>query len=92
MPFEKWESGDDLFESIDKEHDIIDRDLRLWVEECDHMQGVQIFTGVDDAWGGFASSYVEKIRDEYGKIALWVWGLEEGENGPRVGFPKAHVY
>ncbi|MCJ1358797.1 MAG: mtDNA inheritance, partitioning of the mitochondrial organelle [Icmadophila ericetorum] len=78
MPFEKYESGDDLFDSLDKEHDLLDRDLRLWAEECDQMQGMQIFMGADDAWGGFAARYVERIRDEYGKVGLWVWGLEGG--------------
>ncbi|MCJ1394465.1 mtDNA inheritance, partitioning of the mitochondrial organelle [Xylographa bjoerkii] len=78
QPFENYTSGDELFESLDKEHDLLDRDLRLWVEECDQMQGVQVFTGSDDAWGGFASRYVERLRDEYGKVGIWVWGIEGG--------------
>ncbi|MCJ1479093.1 mtDNA inheritance, partitioning of the mitochondrial organelle [Lambiella insularis] len=47
------------------------------------MQGVQIFTGADDAWGGFASRYVERLRDEYGKVGIWVWGLEESDKEGR---------
>lgn len=88
MPFEKYESGDDLFDSLDKEHDLLDRDLRLWAEECDQMQGMQIFTGADDAWGGFAARYAERIRDEYGKVGLWVWGLEGGLPGQNVALEK----
>ena len=84
MPFEKWESGDDLFNSLDKEHDLLDRDLRLWAEECDRMQGIQMFTGADDAWGGFAARYVERVGDEFGKLGIWVWGLEEGQRSQRV--------
>lgn len=57
--------------------DLLDRDVRVWAEECDQMQGFQIFTGGDDAWGGFASKYVECLRDEYGKIPIWTWGVEE---------------
>ena len=41
------------------------------------MQGVQIWTGADDAWGGFAGRYVEALRDEMGKQAIWAWGVEE---------------
>jgi hypothetical protein len=78
QPFENYTSGDELFDSLDKEHDLLDRDLRLWAEESDHMQGVQLFTGVDDAWGGFAARYVERIRDEFGKGSIWVWGIEGG--------------
>ena len=85
MPFETWTAGEDLFASLDKEHDILDRDLRPFVEEADHMQAVQVITSVDDAWGGFTATYVDRIRDEYGKTALWVWGLEDDiRNIPRV--------
>lgn len=40
------------------------------------MQGIQVFTTIDDAWGGFASSYLEALRDEYPKQCIWVWGLQ----------------
>ncbi|KAK3692220.1 tubulin nucleotide-binding domain-like protein, partial [Podospora appendiculata] len=81
MPFERWGSGEDLFSSLDKEHDVIDRDLRAFVEEADQMQGIQIMTGLDDAWGGFASVYAERLRDEYGKTPLWVWGVQDSFRG-----------
>lgn len=41
------------------------------------MQGIQVWTGADDAWGGFAARYVEALRDEMGKMAVWAWGIEE---------------
>ncbi|KAH8731653.1 tubulin domain-containing protein [Phaeosphaeriaceae sp. PMI808] len=81
-PFEKWEVGMELFEKLEREVDLVDRDLRPFVEECDGIQGLQIFTGVDDAWGGWASGWLERLRDEYGKLSIWVWGL--GEHGTRV--------
>ncbi|KAL8789968.1 MAG: hypothetical protein Q9213_000854 [Squamulea squamosa] len=77
VPFEKWDSGEELFSKLDKDHDLLDRDVRPWVEECDQMQAIQIFASADDAWGGFASKYVESLRDEYGKTQLWFWGLED---------------
>ncbi len=69
--------GNELFETLDKDHDIVDRDWRPFVEECDQMQGIQVFTTIDDAWGGFASSYIETLRDEYPKQCIWVWGLQD---------------
>lgn len=85
LPFEKWETGEDLFESLDREVDLLDRDLRPWLEECDLLQGLQIFTGADDAWGGFGSQYIERVRDEVGaKVGTWVWGFEEGGRRERV--------
>jgi hypothetical protein len=40
------------------------------------MQGIVMIAGIDDAWGGFAARYAERLRDEIGKGVLWVWGLD----------------
>lgn len=77
---EKFEVGEEDFKRLDREHDILDRDLRPFVEECDQMQGLQIVADVDDVWGGFAGCYAEKIVDEYGKIPVWTWALEDGRS------------
>ncbi|QSZ30556.1 hypothetical protein DSL72_000112 [Monilinia vaccinii-corymbosi] len=77
MPFENWDAGEELFSSLDKEHDLLDRDLRPFAEEADHLQAIQIMGGIDDAWGGFAARYMDRLRDEYGKTAVWFWGLED---------------
>ncbi|KAH7044656.1 tubulin domain-containing protein [Macrophomina phaseolina] len=82
-PFEAWGMGDELFANLDREHDLLDRDLRPFVEESDQLQGLQIMSSVDDAWGGFAARYVERLRDEFGKLPVWVWGLEEEEKKTR---------
>ena len=76
MPFERFETGGELFNSLDKEHEIVDRDWRPFVEECDRMEGIQVFASLDDAWGGFAAQYVEALRDEYPKACIWTWGLQ----------------
>lgn len=81
VPFERWDTGEELFAGLDRDQDIVDRDLRPFAEEADQMQGIQVITTLDDAWGGFASKYVERLRDEYGKIAIWVWGLQGGWQG-----------
>ncbi|KAL1838142.1 hypothetical protein VTJ49DRAFT_2993 [Mycothermus thermophilus] len=80
-----FSAGEELFAALDKDEnhggggELLDRDLRPFAEEADHMQGVQVFAGMDDAWGGFAARYVERIRDEFGsKAEVWVWGLQQG--------------
>ncbi|KAJ5901574.1 hypothetical protein N7495_002102 [Penicillium taxi] len=78
MPFEDWNIGEELFNDLDKEHDLLDRDVRPFAEECDQMRALQIFTGADDAWGGFSSRYIDRLRDEYGKKSIWVWAIEDG--------------
>lgn len=86
MPFENWEVGMELFEKLEREVDLVDRDLRPFIEECDGIQGIQIFTGVDDAWGGWASGWLERLRDEYGKLSIWTWGL--GDQGANPAVPR----
>ena len=85
MPFEDFNNGEELFSNIDREEDLLDRDLRPWAEECDQLQGIQIWASADDAWGGFGSRYAERLRDEFGKIGLWAWSAEEGKHkGPKA--------
>lgn len=81
LPFESYDVGIDLFEKLEREVDLVDKDLRPFIEECDGLQGLQIFTGVDGAWGGWTSGWLERLRDEYGKKSIWVWGLgDQGAN------------
>lgn len=84
MPFKGFGLGKDLFHQLDKEHELLDRDFRLFAEECDQMQGVQVMMPADDAWGGFGSEYIAALRDEYSKVAIVTWGLEGGDKVPRV--------
>ena len=81
MPFERWSNGEELFANLDREHDLLDRDLRPWLEECDQLQGIQVFTGTDDAWGGFAAGYLERLADELGKGSRWIFGLQQSGQG-----------
>ncbi|KAK5684944.1 mtDNA inheritance, partitioning of the mitochondrial organelle [Elasticomyces elasticus] len=83
MPFEHFATGEELFRDLDREHDLLDRDLRPWLEECDHLQALQILTGTDDAWGGFAARYLERINDEMGKGCRWVFGLQDSQRTTR---------
>lgn len=74
--FNTYADGHSLFDSLNTQEDIFDRDLRLWIEECDSLQAIQVFVGADDAWAGFTSAYVQDIRDQVGKGSIWVWGLD----------------
>jgi hypothetical protein len=86
MPFEKWDVGAELFEKLERDVDLVDRDLRPFLEECDGVQGLQIMTGVDDAWGGWACGWLERLRDDYGKMSIWTWGL--GDQGANTAVPR----
>ena len=89
MPFEKWEVGMELFGKLEREVDLVDRDLRPFIEECDQIQALQMITGVDDAWGGWASGWLERMRDEYGKMSIWTWGL--GDEGVKTSVSRVSL-
>jgi hypothetical protein len=93
MPFEQWSKGEELFCNLDREYDLLDRDLRPFLEECDQLQGIQILSGIDDAWGGFASKYLERITDELGKGSRWIFGLQHTQRTTRdrYGLQLANV-
>ncbi|KAF2011099.1 tubulin nucleotide-binding domain-like protein [Aaosphaeria arxii CBS 175.79] len=86
LPFESYDVGFDLFEKLEREIDLVDADLRPFIEECDGLQGIQIMTGIDGAWGGWTSGWLERLRDEYGKKSIWVWGL--GDQGANTAYPR----
>lgn len=92
MPFEDWDVGGELFNDLDKEHDLLDRDLRPFAEECDQMRAIQLFAGSDDAWGGFAARYIDRLRDEYGKKSIWIWAIEDGTRVQRVSLDIHYNY
>ncbi|PHH58770.1 hypothetical protein CDD81_4594 [Ophiocordyceps australis] len=72
---DRFAAGSHLFSSLNAEHDLVDRDWRPFVEECDLLQGAQVMTTLDDAWSGFSASYLEALRDEHPKMSIWVWAL-----------------
>ena len=59
------------------------------MEECDGLQGLQVVTGVDDAWGGWAARWMERLRDEFRKSGIWVWGV--GGQGASPGVSRVSV-
>lgn len=79
-PFDRFAAGSELFNTLEKDEDMVDRDFRPFAEECDRMQGVQLFATLDDAWGGFAGRYLSSLRDEYPKTCIWLWGLTSPMN------------
>ncbi|KKA30352.1 hypothetical protein TD95_001040 [Thielaviopsis punctulata] len=69
-----WARGTQLFHTLDAAHDLLDRDLRPLAEEADCLQAVQVVAALDDVWAPFAAAYVERLRDDFGKTCVLVWG------------------
>jgi Tubulin domain len=47
------------------------------------LQALQLFTSLNDSWGGFSSAYAETLHDEFPKTCLWVWGIADTPGAPQ---------
>ncbi|KAF9209883.1 mtDNA inheritance, partitioning of the mitochondrial organelle [Haplosporangium sp. Z 27] len=79
MPFDVFSYGRAAFIETEKEKDSYDENLRLFMEECDQLQGFQVLVDVLDGWGGFATSFLERLREDYPKSALITYGLSDSQ-------------
>ncbi|KAF8986179.1 mtDNA inheritance, partitioning of the mitochondrial organelle [Entomortierella lignicola] len=79
MPFDVFSYGRAAFIETEKEKDSYDENLRLFMEECDQLQGFQVLVDVLDGWGGFATSFLEQLREDYPKSALITYGLSDSQ-------------
>lgn len=52
--------------------------LNFFVEECDSLQGFQIFVNTSDAWSKIAVDYIDMIKDEIGpKNVILTFGMDQ---------------
>ncbi|KAI7862279.1 tubulin domain-containing protein [Spinellus fusiger] len=76
-PFDTYNGGRQAYIDNEKETAIFEDNFRFFLEECDQLQGFQLFTGVDNAMGGFAQGLLDDIRDECPKAAILTYGLSD---------------
>ncbi|KAG0200739.1 mtDNA inheritance, partitioning of the mitochondrial organelle [Mortierella sp. GBA30] len=81
MPFDVFSYGRTAFVETEKEKDSYDENLRLFTEECDQLQGFQVLADVLDGWGGFATSYLEQLREDFPKATVLTYGLSDEKMG-----------
>ncbi|CDR39938.1 CYFA0S04e00716g1_1 [Cyberlindnera fabianii] len=54
---------------------------RVALEECDLVNGLNVVSEIDSAWGGFSSELLSELRDDYNpKTSIFTWGLYDGRN------------
>ncbi|KAG0339502.1 mtDNA inheritance, partitioning of the mitochondrial organelle, partial [Podila humilis] len=81
MPFDVFSYGRYAFLETEKEQDSYDENFRLFAEECDQLQGFQVLADVLDGWGGFATSYLEQLKEDYPKATVVTYGLSDDKMG-----------
>lgn len=56
--------------------EFMEENYRTMLEECDLINGINIISEVDSAWGGFSGELLDDLRDNYNpKNDIVVWGL-----------------
>ncbi|OUM69245.1 hypothetical protein PIROE2DRAFT_2954, partial [Piromyces sp. E2] len=79
-PFGSFSCGEELYTSGSYGEKLFDDNLRFFLEDCDQLQGFQIFCETNSAFSGFASKLVEEINDEFGHHTVLIYGIENKDN------------
>jgi hypothetical protein len=95
--FDFWTNGAQIFASTDggeggangavgtyfqEKSEILDR-LRFFLEECDHLTGVQSFCDTDNGFGGFAKGLLQNFRDDCPKLPVVTFGMSSAHLRPK---------
>ncbi|ORX47832.1 tubulin nucleotide-binding domain-like protein [Piromyces finnis] len=79
-PFGSFSCGEELYTTGYYGEKIFDDNLRFFLEDCDQLQGFQIFCETNSAFSGFASKLVEEINDEFGHHTVLIYGVDNKED------------
>ncbi|KAI9319976.1 tubulin domain-containing protein, partial [Dichotomocladium elegans] len=75
-PYDAYTVGRQSYAEYERETETFEDNFRRFTEECDNLQGFQIFTDVDDAFGGFTEGMMHDIRDDFAKTPVMIYGLQ----------------
>ncbi|EDX03099.1 protein misato [Drosophila yakuba] len=64
-----YSAGTELWQEVSFNEEFCDR-IRLYVEECDGLQGFQVLFDIDDGFGGLAGKCLEHLNDEYSRASF----------------------
>ncbi|KAK6923006.1 DML1/Misato, tubulin domain [Dillenia turbinata] len=70
--FDNYGIGRDAFSGCVRGEDMNER-LRFFVEECDHIQGIQFIVDDSGGFSGLAADYLENIADEYSNTPVLLY-------------------
>ncbi|XP_046849669.1 protein misato homolog 1-like isoform X1 [Xenia sp. Carnegie-2017] len=64
--FDAFAVGENLFSSLKFRNEVEDK-IHYFAEECDQLQGFQIFSHVNDGFGGLTSCLMQELCDDFEK-------------------------
>ncbi|KAJ6554978.1 Misato segment II tubulin-like domain-containing protein [Mycena vulgaris] len=74
-----WAAGSDRFTRFDEDTGLMEGALRLFLEECETIQGIQLMHDTS-TFGSFMNSFLTSLRDDFGKLPLLAWPLLSDAN------------
>ncbi|XP_014204337.1 protein misato [Copidosoma floridanum] len=83
QPFNVFPLGQSLWKTEKFSEDFTDK-IRLYVEECDFMQGFQVLVDADNGFAGLGASCIQHLRDEYGKSILTIPVIDSEQRKPSL--------
>ncbi|KAJ7101530.1 Misato segment II tubulin-like domain-containing protein [Mycena belliarum] len=69
-----WAAGKETFARYNEDTDLMEGSLRLFLEECETIQGVQLMHDTS-TFGSFVDSFLTSLRDDFVKLPLLAWPL-----------------
>ncbi|KAK4698262.1 hypothetical protein P7C70_g8020, partial [Phenoliferia sp. Uapishka_3] len=73
--FATWIQGRETFLSDSKLRESCEEDIRTFAERSDHTEGFMLTTPISNGFGGFASIFLETIRDDFTKHAIFTTAM-----------------
>ncbi|TPX34804.1 hypothetical protein SmJEL517_g02647 [Synchytrium microbalum] len=83
-PFALYGAGRDVLSDVEFRDEVIDDRIRSFLEDCDSLQGFQVLTDVNNAFGGLTTSIMEALLDDMPKTTFMTFGVSETKD-PVVG-------
>ncbi|THH04135.1 hypothetical protein EW145_g5744 [Phellinidium pouzarii] len=78
-----WNYGKIIFNRFDSENQLNEECLRQFVEESDNLQGFQT-TFDNSSFGGFTTTFLESIRDEFNKAVVLTFPVLSGLDPSKI--------
>lgn len=60
--------------------DFFDNNLHFQLEACDTLQGFNIITDFNNAWGGFAAALLVELKNDLPKNSVFTYGFNENDS------------
>ncbi|KAI0830163.1 tubulin nucleotide-binding domain-like protein [Trametes gibbosa] len=79
----EWTASREAFDKHEQDNELMENDVRFFMEECDAPQGVQLLTDCG-SFGGFTDAFLIALRDEYSKLPSLAFPMLSGASNVPV--------